>query len=487
MAGTRHTRNSGPPEMTTNLTSRGEGGNSDTICVERPRPQKMSPTFTLASTALSTAPSSTGGMEDLSLTSPSISNLPCTPRRTRTEIPDADPDRTLSSALRRLRSMPGTTGKGSAYNPIDLEEYSPRRNPVPVPPRKHKSRQPNMFGEQHRKGFAYLPPRAALAPMPANGRVFTGHKEYDIYRMMNAKAAAEGWTVPPPPAPHTPVPVSHAYAPSAYGQSEYGVPFEVQYPMSAQCFPLQAQHPQHDPNIVYQSPYAQYHTYTGVSLAGDSEDTLRNKALQLVREHSRPKPHAKLLSSDPDETSASETDTNTSQRLRKRKLPVFRDTDLIAPLAAQTSLLTSLLQIYPKSTDQRGLRADIALLVSVQNERVAEWMGQEVREARKRRRSGTDSGISVSGEGIEMVRAREAVADLLERERMEREKEKERDDQVRGLLSAGAGMWQDGSGEGVVDVFACGEGRQIAEVVVRPMVERHGGLRCKGVCGWVMA
>jgi len=342
-----------------------------------------------------------------------------------------------------------------------------------------------MFGEQYRKGFAYFPPRAALAPIPANGRVFTGHKEYDIYRMMNAKGAAEGWTVPPPPPPHAPVPVSHAYAPSAYGQSEYGVSFEVQYPMSARYLPPQAQQPQHIPNNSYQSPYAQYPTQTGMSLAADSENTLRNKALQLVREHSRPNPHTKLLSSDPDETSASETETNIPRDVRKRKLPVFRDIDPIAPLAAQTSLLTSLLQIYPKSADQKGLRADIALLVSVQNERVAEWMGLEVREARKRRRSGTDSGISVSGEGIEMVRAREAIADLVESKRVEREKEKAKDDQVRGLFSATAGMWQDGSGEGVVDVFAGEEG--IAEVVVGPMLERQREVRGKGVCGWAMA
>lgn len=84
-----------------------------------------------------------------------------------------------------------------------------------------------------------------------------------------------------------------------------------------------------------------------------------------------------------------------------------------------------------------------------------------------------------------MVRAREAIADLVESKRVEREKEKAKDDQVRGLFSATAGMWQDGSGEGVVDVFAGEEG--IAEVVVGPMLERQREVRGKGVCGWAMA
>lgn len=359
-------------------------------------------------------------------------------------------ERTVSSALRRLVAK-SSTSKGSADNPIVLEEYSPRRKPMPLPPRIHPEQAPHKFKNRHRKLYTYRPERPVLAPKPANGSTFTGDKSGDLYRMMNAKVTAANWMPP----------VTH-------GNVGYGVPFEVQYPMSAQYISQQA-----IPVAVhqYESPYVRYHNHMGVSLSGDSEDMLHKKALQHIRDSSRTQHHRKMLSDDLDETSGDDnapaptsTTPSSTTTTNTRKLEIYQDpSDHITPLVAQTSLLTSLLQVYPQSNDQIVLREDIAMLLSVQNKRVHEWMKSESELLGKRRRSNTDSAISMSSS-----------------------KEKSKmDEEVRNLMSAGAGMWQDGSGEGVADVFAT-KGSNYTRGVVAKAVAVPKEARKLGVCGWVM-
>jgi hypothetical protein len=239
----------------------------------------------------------------------------------------------------------------------------------------------------------------------------------------------------------------------------------------------------------------------GITLAGDSEDMLRKKAVQCIREHSRPQPRKKTLSADPDETSASETEQATSSATRKSlntpythahtsssatrtsKLNVYQDpNDHLSTLIAQSSIQTALLQAYPRSIDQKGLREDIAMLVAVQNQCLAAWMERESAASRKRGRLNTDSAISVSSD---IERAKKAMRGLEEDER----KEKERDEEVRRCLSAAARMWQDGSGLGVADVFAAEvegarEGSGIERVkMVEDDVKEKDGRRTKGVFG----
>jgi hypothetical protein len=184
---------------------------------------------------------------------------------------------------------------------------------------------------------------------------------------------------------------------------------------------------------------------------------LRKEAIQHIRESTRPLPH-KMLSDDPDETNASESDG-------PRKLVVYQDpNNHITPLVTQTRLLTDLLQVYDKSSDQKGLREDIGMLVSVQNRGFAAWMSAE---ARKRRR--------LSG-------ARKVVEDGASKE----------DEEVRQLLSAGAGMWQDGSGEGVVDVFGTERRDRVVDrgsssgALVGETTRARGDKSIMGVCGWDM-
>lgn len=71
------------------------------------------------------------------------------------------------------------------------------------------------------------------------------------------------------------------------------------------------------------------------------------------------------------------------------------------------------------------------MLVSVQNQRLADWMHAESEPARKKRKS--------------------SAARAMARDRNVQDSQ---DDEMRRVLSAAAGLWQDGSGQGVVDVFA---------------------------------
>jgi hypothetical protein len=407
----------------------GEGGYCDTIRVQRPRNSK---TTIAASTPerptsiTNSTPSSTGGMDDLSLTSPSVHEAIEDPMRTPKRNRDMPPpERTLSSALQRLTAKPGTS-KGSANNPIVLDEYSPRRKPIPLPERVEAEREQHRFHSRHR--YVNAAHRRPLAPKAANGTKITGDKGKDLGRMINAKAIATAvdWRAIRSAIPHTQI------------QFGYGVPFEIQYPMSAQYLATRTA-----PTGQYQSPYAHYHNRMDVSMSGESEEMLRRKAPQYTQ-----KP---LGSSDLNETN-SQSDPMlppSSTATCTKKIHVYKDRpeDLLTTLTAQSSLLTSLLQLYSKSTDKKGLRDDIAGLVASQKDRIGQWIEAE---------SPAESTSTTN-------RINEA--------------EVRKDDEVRDLLSATARMWQDGSGEGVADVFA---------EESRHEVKNRGVKRKLGVCGWDM-
>ncbi|KAF2028923.1 hypothetical protein EK21DRAFT_68710 [Setomelanomma holmii] len=461
MVTTRRNHNGRPPSKRPRGV-RDIAKNGDTIVVREPVPKKklyVPITPTVPVTTLPRLPSSTGGMEDISFTSPSVGttspmDIKSTPKQKATELA---PDRTVSSALRRFIAKSGTT-KGSADNPIVLEEYSPRRKSAPLPKRRRRTEpEPHKFQDRHRKLYTYRPPRTALASKPANGSTFTGDKSNDLYRMVNAKMTAEGW-----------------YANGTYGRPpvvrphvSYGIPFDVHYPLSAQYLAQATTAPTQK-----SSSYAHHHERMGVTIAGDSEDMLRKKAVQCIRDYSRPQPRNKTLSDDPDETSASETEQTPRKpgKIGHSKLNIYQDpNDHLTPLITQTTLITSLLQVYPRSIYQKSLREDIAMLVSVQNQCMTDWLKSESASSKKRRRSNTDSAIDVGVEELDM-------------------QQRERDEEMRGFLSAGAGMWQDGSGVGVADVFAgevegVGEGDVGECVDVSVVVEKGVSIEKKrGVC-----
>ncbi|KAF1947536.1 hypothetical protein EJ02DRAFT_365086 [Clathrospora elynae] len=430
----------------------------------RKRTDPVPVTPKISSAVLFTAPSGNISEHDMSLTSPTTGEiLDVTMSTPKTQQGSSRlPERTVSSALRRLAPKPFGDMSGSSHNPIIVIEDSSPFRPAPRPTirapkrkQKHLYRplpEPHQFIDNgYRKLYSYRVSRAALAPMPANGSTFTGHQSHDIYRMMNAKMA-----VAPGVSPN-----------AAWGHDTRNVPFEVQYPLSAQILAQQQQKKRTNPAS---SPYAQYYQFQALSGAhpmtpSRNEELLRKKAVQYIRESSKLSPRKRRLSdADPDETSADESEppattarlspsTTATPRLSVMspntphnnvslnsygKLNVFQDPDSnfdVNHLIEHTSLVTSLLQIYPHSMDQKGLRQDISMLVSVQNLRMAEWLNADSQISRKRRKSDTDSAIGVSSNTTTKV-------------------QNEQDSVLRLAFSANADMWRDGTGEGVADVFA---------------------------------
>ncbi|CAG5142845.1 uncharacterized protein ALTATR162_LOCUS1236 [Alternaria atra] len=200
-----------------------------------------------------------------------------------------------------------------------------------------------------------------------------------------------------------------------------------------------------------------------------NEGVLRRRAIQYLREFPRPSPHKRRLSdADPDETSDDEAEeyqqhtklqpsTSTPQsgsmppskvcnvdRHITHKSIIHRDPDpnfLVRHLIEHTSLITSLLQLYPHSTDQKGLRNDVSMMVQVQNQYVTDWMKAESQSSRKRQKNNDESTVSLDNRPQPIINPATRV-------------QNEQDLALRQILSANADMWQDDTGHGVADVFA---------------------------------
>ncbi|KAI4701941.1 hypothetical protein J4E89_010460 [Alternaria sp. Ai002NY15] len=436
---------------------------SDTIHIIVPSAKKVekAPEKQQApSTPLKMALSGNISEHDLSLTSPSTGESPevltiTTPKKRQgsTDLTD----RTVSSALRRLALKPFANMSGSSHNPIIVnEDPSPPRRVTRAPKRRQKHKklsEPHQFiGNGYRELYSYGVSRPALAAMPAHGSTFTGHQSHDIYRMMSAKITAA-----PEVSPN-----------AAWGRHTLNVPFEVQYPLSA---PVLAQHaPQHQPS------YAQhYHvqvpsnTYILPMVPSQNEDSLRRRAYHHIQEYSRPSPQKrKMADADLAETSNDEarehqrharpqssrltTQTNATPTSRVRNVDqhrnhtptVHRDPDpnlLVSHLIEHTSLITSLLQVYPHSTDKRGLQNDISMMVQIQNQYMSAWMETESQSSRKRTKNNGDGAVTLASHPQPITTPAMDV-------------QNEKDHTVRQALSADADMWQDGTGHGVADAFA---------------------------------
>lgn len=302
--------------------------------------------------------------------------------------------------------------------------------------------------------------------------------------------------------------------PSTKPNKEYAsdrpfIPFEVKFPKSAQ---FMAKYP--IPTVTSYTPSQYYGPSTPTILNAPapvpSEEVLRRKAVQYVRELYRSTPRKRAISNtDPDETSTSESEELTvgprTSRIapsaegiaasstpkivsvqqvpvreavpvskyvsadRNRTFTVLRETDQassssivpnsstdntdITRLTEHTVLLTSLLELYPRSKDQKGLRQDIAMLASVQHQRFEAWHKREADAARqKKKRIQTtllraSSSSSAAHHGAASGRAASQPLDLGTETTV-------RDGEIRHLLSARAGLWQDGSGVGVADVYS---------------------------------
>jgi hypothetical protein len=346
-----------------------------------------------------------------------------------------------------LAALKKLTTPGTSQNPIVLLEDSPSKGTQEALQGPSKV-EPHMSQDRHNKLYSYITPRPALTPRAANGTTFTGHPGHDMFRMRAAKMATTGWHVSAPQQDRQDIPFAARHLASQPGGAQYA-PARIPY------FP----HP----------PPAYPHHVIPMHL---NEEYLRSKALQYVRECSRSSPWKRKMAEDPDETSESdstEDDLAVEPSLRKSLFESAGDKHVrfkngpvnilpdphfqLMPLIEQASLLTSLLRVYPRSIDQKGLREDIAMLASVQNQHLADWLNFEVGQSRKIRSPHTPRvSRSLVASPSKPVPRPPSVAEVAEAERRSKQ-----DDKVRGLLSADARVWQDGSGLSVADVYSDGK------------------------------
>ena len=421
---------------------------SETIHVCKPHNLQLSEmpmTPKIPSTPIGKEPSGNTSEPDLSLACPFTDDVSeeiiVSARRNQNKSPDTARG-TVPYTPPRLVPKSLASMSGSCQDPIIVEEtVSPPRLTARAPKQKlrhgHERRpEPHLFmGKGYRELYNYGVARLDIAAMPATGSTFTGHQSHDIYRMMHAKTKA------PPNFSLSAVP----------GRNTLTAPFESQYPRTAPV--LTQQHGQHHeyPTPVFCYPVA----------PSQNEYIIRDRAAQYIQEYSGASAHKRRHSDfGYDEIGNPEAGQPTvnNQPPWSRQPPHQTIVPLFKPqfglihqnihcgvnthhLIEHASILTSLLQIYPNSSNQRGLREDISMLVSLQNQHIAQWIKAESQHSPKRRKSNTDTAALVANRTTQPTGLGTRA-------------ENEEDKALRRVFSANADMWQDGTGHGVADVFA---------------------------------
>lgn len=342
-------------------------------------------------------------------------------------------------------TMQLSVAAGSSHDPIILTEDSPRAKD-----RVQFTRmEPVNFHDKNNMPYMNRAPRATTRSMTTFGASSVGQWGSDMHRihaeMMEVQAQHTNWNQHVQPD----IPCAHRHpentrdlslwsgiaAPSTTSALQYLNPPLRPYPCRTETQPL-------------------------------SEDQLRRKASQYRQEWWRPSSRTERTPRLPNNASASD-----SGSAEQDHLPTTKQLSLaqgprgshtlednvhatlldphyqLAPIIDQTLLLASLLHVYHHSTDQAGLREDIAMLASTQSQYLAGWLEFEAERSgntavlRGRHRLGR---MAMTSPVYPVAFCRNVEA--------ENEKRIARDEQIRGLLSARAELWQDGSGMGVADV-----------------------------------
>lgn len=287
--------------------------------------------------------------------------------------------------------------------------------------------------------------RRALAIKPLNGNVIQRNR--NIHHTHATGETSSGW--------NTNV--------SQYVQ--LNATFEERYPISAEYIAPQHNmaYPSLQPDVQYWAPtpimYSQH-----MAPPPPNEEQLRTKALHYVQEYSRLSCRKRKITEAFDKTSESKSrginhDTNLLPPEQDLALQSTNNSNTRAnpsetlpshisgmiPLIEHALLLASLLKTYPYSADQAGMREDIAMLASVQNQCLADWLNSKVPESRKQAHS---NALYANSNKDDISTARIA---LLHTTKMN--VQGMRDEKVRGLLSSDSEIWQDGSGMSVADVY----------------------------------
>lgn len=414
----------------------------DTPLMAQPHISRV-PSLSTTNTVLSKPSSELGS---LTLTSPFTGRTPgkrLTTNHTHILYEQAGPSTAQVAVAIQQLVMPG-----SLHNPILVAEDSPPRKARLM--KRQKPIEPHKFQDRHNMLYTANPPRPALAPKLVGGNTFTGHESQDMYRMRTAKTVQPIWR------------------PIRAQRIEKGLPFERQCPMSAQHLATQMDigYPQTRPGPQYYAqPRLCPQNETPLPM---SEEELRTKAAQYIRECSRLSPRTGSRVADSDKTDKSEPErvnedlpfltrkshlTKTfsgSTRSKQSRVTVLSDSHLrLTPPIEHTWLLASLLQAYPQSADQNGLREDISMLVFVNNKHMADWLDFEAEQSQR-----LEISHNPRWSRSTTFPTQPFTPCFTSKELAEMEIKKRQDDEIRSLLSANADLWQDGSGLSVADVYA---------------------------------
>ncbi|EMD94859.1 hypothetical protein COCC4DRAFT_64233 [Bipolaris maydis ATCC 48331] len=368
---------------------------SDTIHVKEPRRKKAKTAVEIPKS--SSIPLSTVfSISDHDIDHPSPITLhPSTATTTNTaetkNLSPNPPHQPLSSALRKLTPKPFASMSGSCHDPIVVNEgSSPPRPTICEPKRKNRDEKTS---ESHR---------------------FIGNRRKDLY---SHGARRSGLTNAPfnkstrnnhqshdiyrrmntrtVSAPHSNLNAFPVHGP-------FDVPFLMQHALPTQTFAYQQIRPS------FPVSYAPYHQFPppmipNLVITPQSEETLRRKVVEYVRDFPK---------------------TSVQSNVNPHHL------------IEHTLLLTSLLQIYPHSKNQQGLCEDIRTMLALQSHNMTAWLGSESQNMpRQKESSSGNSYINTQPKPLPSVSLNEE------------------DREVRRAFSASAGMWQDGTENGVADVF----------------------------------
>ncbi|KAL6157484.1 hypothetical protein ACJQWK_06261 [Exserohilum turcicum] len=432
---------------------------SDTIEVQKPSRKRVKiirvgtkVPGTRPKSALSDNPSE----RDASLTSPITDEVSKVRSTEAPETENISPDRsnpTNLTTVRTLASKPSVSMSGSSHDPIVVNENSsPPRPTVRASKRKRRDRQlpePHRFIDNgYRNLYNYGVLRPGLPGLPANGSMPHNHQSHDTYRTMNMRTSS---------APQ----FSHN---TAWGYNAPTVPFQIQYPVPVQTFAQQYSQPSFP--TVY-APYQQIPIPPTLYPVAPSphEELLRKKVVEYTRSLPRTSPHQqRRTNTNPDDTTTGGSEqftthiepatrgliqirgdrlSSTPQSNSLRSEPVTpqpQPTLNIPRLIECTSLMTSLLQIYPHSTNQEGLQKDIQAMLAFLNQHMAAWSDSKSQDTSARKKRDTTNATSPDTQPTPTPTLPPTALN-------------EHDKRLRQVFSAKADMWQDGTGHGVADVY----------------------------------
>jgi hypothetical protein len=368
---------------------------------------------------------------------------------------------------------------GNIDDPIDVDAL-----PSP-PPHQLVSRSANYYAPfplQYRPSRPNMPP-TLYTPNGAeilSGKV-SGHQSHDIYRnyidlrdtpappgfaISCAKLSAEVSAGRSHLGKTTLFPHIHPTDANEYGYRHghmVSQPYATPLQRSYQSYP----HDYKDRTVSYYTPVHGYPVFPVLD-----EGHLRQRAVQFVLDHARPRRRKRRLSDDPDETSGSEyEDADERPKKKTRTSPLEEpcttpsqpsdevvvstpstgisednlfDRNLkLSELVEHTQLLSAMLMTYPRSADQKGMREDIGMLATVTNKRLASWdsaEGEFDRDTRQRFMSAVAPSPNRCGPPCDVLDKRGKDARPMSTEE-EQTRKRSKEDEVRKYLSAGCTIW----------------------------------------------